>query len=108
MDINNLRFLENKANIDPNIFVGMFYEHGFLFPKNMSYALKIYKKLSDNGDSSGDYALALMYEYGNVVEKNFHVAFDLYNRSYNKGFALAKYALGRYYDFGSSGSPVNY
>jgi hypothetical protein len=71
------------------------YESGHGVAKDAVFAVSLYRKSADQGDTYGEDALGLMYEYGKVVPQDYAKAHELYAKSAANGDAWAKNALKR-------------
>ncbi len=75
--------------------------------KNYTEALKIYRRLAEQGYAAAQDALGWMYQKGLGVDKSYNEAFKWYEKSAAQGNSSAQYSLGYMYENGY-GVPQNY
>ncbi len=103
MTQNDIRYLERlgSKNINSSLFIAFMYEKGYLMPKDIGRACKIYSKLSESGDPFGHYALASAYQLNTEIynTKQSEIYF-LMNESAKQGCSLGKYGLAGCIEYG--------
>ena len=68
-------------------------------------AVKGFKSLAEQGDSRGQYGLAIMYDLGEGINQNSEKAMEYYRAAAEQGHADAQNNLGAMYEEGESVDP---
>ena len=97
--------LTNAQNGDPNAQygLGLAYETGDGFPKDLSIAVGWYKKAADQGYAEAQYRLARAYETGEGVKQGKNLAEDVkwYQKAAEQGYAPAQFKIASAYETGN-------
>ena len=77
--------------------LGAMYQFGISVPKDLTLALKWYRKSEEQGNSDAQCNLGNMYYKGEGVSQDYTLAFKLYRKSAKRADADAQFNLGQMY-----------
>jgi len=80
--------------------LGLIYANGEGIEKNLTEAMKWYRKAAEQGNANAQNNLGVMYDNGKGVEKNLTEAMKWYRKAAEQGNAIAQNNLGVMYDNG--------
>lgn len=102
-----LRPLAETGDAEAQYRVGMMYEFGKGFPKNMTQAISWLRKAGNQGHTAAEVELGVIYMSGDGVAKDDAQAVDWFSKAAAQGSATAQYDLGMMYAKGAGVKPDN-
>jgi len=98
----------SRSSISARFKLAQCYENGWGCQPNLTKAVELYQRLTDQGDLSAIVNLAICYRYGKGVGQDVEKAVELYRLAAKKGSATAINNLGTCYENGTVvGADVN-
>lgn len=86
-----------KGDADAQCYVGLVYEYGVAFDKDMKEAAAWYAKAAEQGQARAQAALGTCYAKGEGVKQSNEEAAAWYAKAANQGYVRAQYNLGMCY-----------
>ena len=90
----NLKNAAEKGVVEAQYNLGVCYEFGKGVEKDLSEAVKWYRKAAEQGDAMAQYNLGILYFEGSGVDKNLPEAAKWFRKSAEQGDANAQYNYG--------------
>ena len=95
-----LSFLAKENDSVAQYYLGNMYDEGKGKPKDLSEAVKWYRKSAEQGHTKAQYCLGVMYYYGHGILKDYAEAVRWYRKSADQGHMSAQNRLGYSYETG--------
>ena len=95
-----LSFLAKENDSVAQYYLGNMYDEGKGKPKDLSEAVKWYRKSAEQGHTKAQYCLGVMYYYGHGILKDYAEAVRWYRKSADQGHISAQNRLGYSYETG--------